>query len=91
MHKNVSTLPVSFKGSYTEDEPNFPRQNNLILQKNVPGVDKVVNFKDFSRPNKEMRYFSRTQSEFKDFSRRLVNFKIFSRLCEPCERPWQNG
>ena len=28
MHKNVFTLPVSFTGSYAEDEPNFPRQNN---------------------------------------------------------------
>ena len=25
------TLPVSFTGPYTEDEPNFPRQNNRIL------------------------------------------------------------
>ena len=33
MHKNVFTLPVSFTGSYTEDKPNLPRQNNLILQK----------------------------------------------------------
>ena len=33
MHKNVFTLPVSFTGSYTEDKPNFPQQNNLILQK----------------------------------------------------------
>ena len=24
MHKNVFTLAVSFKGSYTADEPNFP-------------------------------------------------------------------
>ena len=30
MDKNVFTLPVSFASSYTEDEPNFPRQNNLI-------------------------------------------------------------
>ena len=45
MHKNVFTLPASFTGSYTVDEPNFPRQNNLILQKKVSGVDKVVNFK----------------------------------------------
>ena len=35
MHKNVFTLPVSFTGSYTKDEPNLPRQNNLILQKKV--------------------------------------------------------
>ena len=35
MHKNVFTLPVSCTGSYNKDEPNFPRQNNLILQKTV--------------------------------------------------------
>ena len=58
-HKNIFTLPRKFTGSYTEDEPNFPRQNNLILQKMVSGVDKVVNFKDFSRSNKEIKYFSR--------------------------------
>ena len=74
MHKNIFTLPMSFTGSYTEDEPNFPWQNNLILQKMVSGIDKVVNFKDFSRPNKE----------FKDFSRRLLKFKTFSRLYERC-------
>ena len=59
IHKNIFTLPRKFTGSYTEDEPNFPRQNNLILQKMVSGVDKVVNFKDFSRSNKEIKYFSR--------------------------------
>ena len=63
------TLLVSFTGSYTKDKPNFPRQNNLILQKKVSDVDKVVNFKDFSRPNKETKYFLRTLTEFKDFSR----------------------
>ena len=30
-------------------------------------LDKVVNFKDFSRPNKEIKYFSRILTEFKDF------------------------
>ena len=55
MHKNVFTLPMSFTGSYTEDEPNFPRQNNLILQKMVSDVDKVVNFKEFSRPHREIK------------------------------------
>ena len=66
MHKNVFTLAESFTGFYTEDEPNFPRLNNLILEKKVSGVDKVVNFKDFLRPNKEIQYFSRTSTEFKD-------------------------
>ena len=60
-------LPASFPGSYTQDEPNFPRQTNLILHKKDSGVDKVVNFKDFSRPNKEIKYFTRTETKFKDF------------------------
>ena len=83
MHKNVFTLPVSFTGSYTEDEPNFPWQNNVILQKRVPGINKVVNFKEFSRPNKEIKYFSRTKTEFKNFLRCLLKFKTFSRLYKP--------
>ena len=74
---------MSFEGSYTEDEQNFPRQNNLILQQMGSGVDKIVNFKDFSRPNKEIKYFSRTLTEFKDFSRWLPKFKTFSRLYQP--------
>ena len=60
MHKNIFTLPMSFTSSYAEDEPNFSRQNNLILQKMVSGIDKVVNFKGFTRPNKEIKYFSRS-------------------------------
>jgi len=32
-------------------------------------LDKVVNFKDFSRANKEINYYSRTLTEFKGFSR----------------------
>ena len=49
MHKNVLTLPVSLiTTSYTKDEPNFP-------QKKVSYVDKVVYFKDFSRPNIEIK------------------------------------
>ena len=60
--KKVLTLPVSFTGSYTEDEPNFPQQNNLVLQKKVSGVDKVVYFKDFSKTQNrnQDKYFSRT-------------------------------
>ena len=42
--------------SYTKDETNFPKQNNLIFTK-VSGVDKVVNFKDFSRPKKKLSTF----------------------------------
>ena len=59
MPKNVLTTPVSFTGSYIEDEPNFPWQKNLILQEKVSWLDKVVNFKDFLRPNKEIKHFLR--------------------------------
>ena len=59
MHKHGFKLPVGVTGSYTEGEPNFPRQSNLILQKKVSGIDKVVNFKDLSRANKEIKYFLR--------------------------------
>ena len=31
-HKNFVTLPVSFTGSYTEDEPTSPWQKNLIFR-----------------------------------------------------------
>ena len=63
MHKNVFTLPaVSFTaGSYTEDEANFPQENNLISQKiKVSSVDKVIlrTFKTSSWENcKCLTYF----------------------------------
>ena len=47
-------------------------------------LDKVLNFKDFSRPNKEINstfHYSRT------FQRQLLRFWTFSRLYEPCLSP----
>ena len=60
------------------------KQNNLILQKGVVGIDKVVNFKGFLRPtgNKEIKYFTRTLAEFKDFSRRLVKFNDLDKIIQ---------
>ena len=62
MYKNVVTLPKSFTGSYTEDEPNVPRQNNLIQQKKVVWRRQGCEFQGLfkTRPNKEIKYFSRT-------------------------------
>ena len=59
MHKNVFIVPVNFARSYTEDERNFPRRNNIILQKMASSVDMAVNFKAFSRTNKEIKYISK--------------------------------
>ena len=53
------------------------RSDTVHTQKNVFRQCKVVNFKDFSRPNKEIKYFSKTLTEFKDFSRQLLKFKTF--------------
>ena len=58
------------------------KQNNLILQKGVVGIDKVVNFKDSLRPNKEIEYFSRTLAEFKDLSRQLVKFNDLYKIIQ---------
>ena len=49
-------LHVGFTGSYTQDEPNFLRQNNLISQQKVSSIDEFVNFKDISRPSEEIKY-----------------------------------
>ena len=61
MRKYVFTLTVSFTGSYT------PRMSQILLGKIIwvflqkkEGVYKVVNFKDFSRPNNDIKYFLRT-------------------------------
>ena len=61
MHKNVFTLPVSFTGSCTPrmSQVRLGKIIRVILQKKE-GVYKVVNFKDFSRPNKDIKYFLRT-------------------------------
>ena len=56
------------------------RSKILLMQKIV--LDKVVNFKDFSRPNKDLKQFSRTLNEFKDFSR-LYETCHFSRASQP--------
>ena len=45
---------MSFTGSYTEDESGLRIQGSK-------------NCKDFSRPNKEIKYFSRTLTEFRLF------------------------
>lgn len=46
------------------------RSKILLMVQNVS--DKVLNFKDFSRANKEIKYCSRTLTEFKAFSRQLT-------------------
>ena len=45
----------------------------------VYGVDKVVNFKDFSRPNKEIKHFS------KDFNQIQGLFKTTAKIQDLCQ------
>lgn len=58
----------------------FPRQV-IYFQRKWCSLNKVVNVKDFSRPNKKIKYFSRTLTKFRDFSRRLDLLRLY----EPCE------
>ena len=62
MHKNVLTLPVSFTSSCTPrmSQIRLGKIIRVILQKKE-GVYKVVNFKDFSRPNKDIKYSKTTK------------------------------
>ena len=80
MHKNIFTVPVNFARSYTEDERNFPRRNNLILQKMASSVDKAVISRPFQELTKKSSTFQRTLTEFKDFLRRLLKFKTFFKI-----------
>ena len=53
-------------------------QQCLVLQK-------IVAFKDFSRPLSVFQVLFKANLIFKDFSRQSCIFKYFSSLCEPCK------
>ena len=52
-------------------------QQCLVLQK-------IVEFKDFSRLLSDFPVIFKADLIFKDFSRKASKFKYFSSLCEPC-------
>ena len=54
MRKNIFMLPMMFIRGWAKFSL---AKKKLILQKIVSGIDKVVNFKDFSRPNKESQFY----------------------------------
>ena len=57
MHKNSFTLSWVLQVLTPRMSQIF--LGKIILQKMAPGVDKVVNFTDFSRPKNEIKNFSR--------------------------------
>ena len=90
MHKNVFTLPVSFTGSYTEEEPNFPLGNNPVSQKVVWRKQKSefqnlfktqwinqVLFKVFNRIHGLFKKTTRSQDPFKIVRTMLEYDKYF--------------
>ena len=56
MHKNSFTLPWVLQVLTPRMSQIF--LSKIILQKKVSGVEKVVNFTDFSRPKNEIKNFS---------------------------------
>ena len=85
-------LPASFSGSYTQDEPNFPRQTNLILQKK-DFQDLIKKSSTLQGPKLNSRTFKTTtkiqvnsnSSNFaaQGFQSLSLKFKTFSRSYEP--------
>ena len=60
--------------------------NDLGLYQLYQGLQKIEEFKDFSRLLGEFPVLFKTDLTFKDFSRKPSKFKYmyFSSLCEPC-------
>ena len=49
-------------------------------------LQKIEEFKDFSRHLSDFPLLFKTSFIFKDFSRKPSKFKYFLSLCEPCDR-----
>ena len=47
-------------------------------------LQKIVEFKDFSRRLSDFPVLFKTDLIFKDFAKKSSKFKYFSSLCEPC-------
>ena len=54
----------------------------------MSGIDKVVDFKDFLRPNKEIKYFSRS---YNTDSRTILLRLLLKLLYEPCHFNSEKG
>ena len=57
---------------------------DLGLYQQCQVLQKIVEFKDFSRLLSDFPVLFKADLIFKDFSRKPPKFKYFSSLCEPC-------
>ena len=57
----------------------------LGLYQQCQVLQKIVEFKDFSRLLSNFPVLFKADLFFKDFSRKPSKFKYFSSLCEPCK------
>ena len=58
--------------------------NELGLYQLCKALQKIAEFKDFSRLLSGFPVLFKADLIFKDFSRKPSKFKYFSSLCEPC-------
>ena len=56
---------------------------DLDLYQQCEVLQKIKEFKDFSRPLSDFPVLFKADLIFKDFSRKPFKFKYFSSLCEP--------
>ena len=57
---------------------------DLDLYQQCKVLQKIEEFKDFSRPLSDFPVLFKADLIFKDFSKKPSKFKYFSSLCEPC-------
>ena len=57
---------------------------DLDLYQQCKVLQKIEEFKDFSRPLSDFPVLFKADLIFKDFSIKFSKFKYFSSLCEPC-------
>ena len=58
---------------------------DLDLYQQCKVLQKIEEFKDFSRPLSDFPVLFKADLIFKDFSRKPSKFKYFSSLCKPCK------
>ena len=72
----------SMHGTVFGDFPGFPWFPELVGT--LQALQKIVEFKDFSRPLSNFTELFKADLIFKYFSRNPSIFKYFSNLCKPC-------
>ena len=76
-------MPI-FGAAYAAPNKGSTIYTDLGLYQQCQVLQKIVEFKDFTRLLSDFPVLSKADLIFKDFSRKPYKSKYFSSLCEPC-------